>query len=307
LCHSHTGPWRVNAIVKKLPVVESLGCATAIASDKTGTLTQNEMTVRAVFCLAFPDKQFGFTGVGYDPSDGKLVILEEEAQQSTSQPASNPKPSRSQLAITSESAEMGALSALFYTASLCNNATLTQSLDSNVAEGTVGGTLCGQPTELALLCATHKADLVDPRAQYHRLQEVPFSSERKCMEVRARPFSGHHACLSGHHACPAFTKCLAEDPPSQKNLLSSPTRRPSFDGSLYFVKGMPEKVLGECKTFTLPDGSVQELVEEDRTRTLGASRRMAANGLRVLALAYGRSLDNLSFAGIVLEWRILHE
>mmetsp|Transcript_22516 Transcript_22516/g.62517 ORF Transcript_22516/g.62517 Transcript_22516/m.62517 type:complete len:1123 (-) Transcript_22516:1874-5242(-) len=270
---------RRNAIVKKLPVVESLGCVTAVASDKTGTLTQNEMTVRTVFCLAMPSHTFGFTGVGYDPSNGSLVHMEEDGP-ALKQPGSPRK-------VAPDSSEMQALSALFYTASLCNNATLTQSQETGKGKQS----LFGQPTELALLCATSKAGLVDPRPQYHRLQEIPFTSERKCMDVRARP-------IGGHHACSAFTKALL-DTTTQPATPTSAARRPSFDGSLYFVKGMPEKILGECKTYTSADGSLKTLVEDDRTLTLAQSRRMAATGLRVLALAYGKSLGDLTFAGIV--------
>jgi Ca2+-transporting ATPase len=62
---------------------------------------------------------------------------------------------------------------------------------------------------------------------------------------------------------------------------------------------MPEKVLGECQTYTGIDGKPVPLVEDDRVRVLQHSRRMAASGLRVLALSYGRSLDNLVFAGLV--------
>ncbi|KAL7566216.1 hypothetical protein ACA910_011286 [Epithemia clementina (nom. ined.)] len=269
-----------NAIVRKLPVVESLGCATAVASDKTGTLTQNEMTVRAAFCLAFPERQFGFTGVGYNPSQGKLINLEDYEEK-------GPSFDESAAAVTSDGAEREAISALFFTACLCNNATLTQSYDSKGGADTqVDYKLCGQPTELALLCAALKTGLHDPRSEYHRLQEIPFTSERKCMEVRARPFSGRHACV-------AFVKAASETPDA------SAARRPSFDGSLYFIKGMPEVVLGKCQTYALPDGSSRVLVEDDRTRTLAQSRRMAVSGLRVLALAYGQMLGNLTFAGIV--------
>ena len=267
---------RRNAIVRKLPVVESLGCATSVASDKTGTLTQNEMTVRTAFSLAFPERQFGFTGVGYDPVGGRLINLEDFEGHG------RPKDESSSI-IANDGPELEALSALFYTACLCNNATLKQ----QSMEVSPGSKLCGQPTELALLCASEKIGLEDPRSQYHRLQEIPFTSERKCMEVRARPFSDRHACS-------AFSTALLED----GNKGTSP-RRPSFDGSLYFVKGMPEKVLGKCQTFTSADGSAQTLVSEDRTRTLMQSRRMAASGLRVLAMAYGQTLENLTFAGIV--------
>jgi P-type Ca2+ transporter type 2C len=244
------------------------------------------VTVRAMYTLTFPTTKFGFTGVGYNPNDGNLISLTEN----------NIDGHR----IHSDHEAIPALSALLYTACLCNNATLVQSgLDSSMAEGHTGGALSGQPTELALLVAAEKAGLADPRPQYHRLQEVPFTSERKRMEVRARPVSGQHACdyFQQHPQLPLGTTATAAPPP---------------DGSLYFVKGMPEKVLGECYGYIATGGAsaygspgssspplLQPLDEEAMALALGQSRRMAASGLRVIALAYGPDLSRLTFAGLV--------
>lgn len=265
-----------NAIVKKLPVVESLGCATAVCSDKTGTLTQNEMTARATFTLAFPRKVFGFTGVGYDSSVGKLMVA----------PVGISPPTPRSLVSTSE--EYVAISALFNTACLCNNATVVDDLDSSMVEGHSGGAMSGQPTELALLVGASKANVADPRPQYHRIQEIPFSSERKRMEVRARP-------VSGIHACKAFDIAVN----NSKTTSSPQTRRKSLDGSMYFVKGMPESILSACLNHTGQDGSAVPLDEDKKSLVLNQSRRMAASGLRVLAMAYGTNLEQMAFAGVV--------
>lgn len=265
-----------NAIVKKLPVVESLGCATAVCTDKTGTLTQNEMTARAVYTLAHRQRKFGLTGVGYAAASGKMVMA---------------GPDGNSTVIDSTSAEFTALSALFYTACLCNNATVVTDIDSSLAEGHAGGALSGQPTELALLVASEKARVIDPRPQYHRLQEIPFSSERKRMEVRARP-------VSGTQCCDAFAKSMIMVQ-ENSNSRGIGGRRPSSDGSMYFVKGMPESLLFECTTFTGPDGAPRSLDKEGKELVMVNVRKMASNGLRVLAMAYGPSLDQLTFAGVV--------
>lgn len=280
---------RLNAIVKKLPAVESLGCATVVASDKTGTLTQNEMTARSVYVLAYPKTVFGFTGVGYEPTNGELVKEEDPFDP-------NPKtPKR----VSTRCPEFGPLSALFHVASLCNNATVVSSVDDSI-EGRTGGTLSGQPTELALLVASAKAGVPDPRPLYHRVQEIPFTSDRKRMEVRARP-------VSGTHPCDAFVQVAERDAKSRKSSLLSwtGTSTPSAshahpdDGCLYFVKGMPESVLGESVSYTAANGSVKKLTEDLKARVLNQSRTMAAIGLRVLAMAYGPSLDDMTFAGLV--------
>lgn len=265
-----------NAIVKKLPVVESLGCTTAICSDKTGTLTQNEMTARAAFTLAFPRRKFGFTGVGYETTSGKLMVAPETIDNSSAQ----------QVEDTSQ--EHLALSALLNTACLCNNATVIQSIETHLCEGNSGGAMSGQPTELALLVAAEKAGFADPRPQYHRVQEIPFSSERKRMEVRARP-------VGGIHCCKAFSIALEVESSTESPI----TKRKSMDGSMHFVKGMPEGVLGECISHVAPDGSAVPLTDELKTLVLSQSRRMAASGLRVLAMAYGTSPERLTFAGVI--------
>ena len=150
---------RRNAIVRRLPAVETLGSATVIATDKTGTLTRNEMAVRVVVTAS---GRFALGGAGYAPAG--------EVRQ---EGGTVGEPARLELSRALEAAERA------------NNAALER----------VDGrwTVHGDPTEGALLVAARKAGL-EERALDERLPrigEVPFSSERKLMstmhEDRAHP------------------------------------------------------------------------------------------------------------------------
>jgi Ca2+-transporting ATPase len=234
------------------------------------------MTARSVFTLAFPDVNFGLSGVGYDPDKGELVEISRSHDANT--------PLRT---ISETDKEFLALAALFQTACLCNNGTLNKTDTKTTASG--------QPTELALLVASEKSGVSDPRPLYHRTQEIPFTSDRKRMEVRARPVSGQHSCL-------AFTLAQEAKPVETSSIFgrrASNTASHNDGPAIYFVKGMPEAVLSECMTHVSRDGSPLLMSEDDRLDVLAQSRRMAASGLRVLAMAYGPRLQELTFAGII--------
>ncbi|GLI20364.1 Ca2+-transporting ATPase [Xanthobacter flavus] len=143
---------RNKAIVRRLAAVETLGSATVIASDKTGTLTRNEMTVRRVVTAS---GSVALTGTGYAP-DGALEFPDA--------PAARPA-----LAQEVERALIAAERA--------NNAILHEGADGFVVHG--------DPTEGALIVAARKAGLSAPAldARFARLGEVPFSSERKLMST----------------------------------------------------------------------------------------------------------------------------
>ncbi|CAM9236671.1 unnamed protein product, partial [Discosporangium mesarthrocarpum] len=157
-----------NAIVKRLPAVEALGCANVICVDKTGTLTQNQMTVKELFILS-EEEALAVTGVGY--SQNGEVTLCKRVLNSTSYPA---------------------VTRLLEAACLCNNAVLTQTAQdsghptSQDVPCVENGSIRGQPTEIALLVAAAKFGAVDHRSSQERVHEVAFSSERKRMEVRYR-------------------------------------------------------------------------------------------------------------------------
>ncbi len=140
------------AIVKKLPAVETLGSTTVIASDKTGTMTRNEMAVRSLITASGVVE---VTGTDYSP-EGSL-----------------------------ESPQDGDLSAehwneirrLLVAGTLVNNARLDKT------EG--GWKIQGDPTEAALLTVAHKGGILpaEMRSVYPRIAEVVFSSERKMMST----------------------------------------------------------------------------------------------------------------------------
>jgi Ca2+-transporting ATPase len=143
---------RRNVIVRRLRAVETLGSASVIASDKTGTLTKNEMTVREVVTAS---GRVLLSGVGYDPAgDARLD-------------AGGPVEGNVKLELDRTLAA----------ADLANNATLQE------REGR--WTVQGDPTEGALLVAARKAGLSDAtlEARFKRVSEVPFSSERKLMST----------------------------------------------------------------------------------------------------------------------------
>jgi len=141
---------RRNVIVRKLSAVETLGSTTEICTDKTGTLTRNEMTVRVVVTAS---GRTDLTGIGYEPvgearrGDGPLedgAALEEVRRTLTA-------------------------------AALANNASLQ--------EQDQGWTVLGDPTEGALIVAAHKVGRPAEAlaARFERVGEIPFSSERKLM------------------------------------------------------------------------------------------------------------------------------
>ena len=178
-----------HALIRKLPAVETLGSATVICTDKTGTLTKNEMTVTRLFA---GDQAFEVTGEGYEPvgeireNGSELKVLRSELCGSNP-PLENPE-LRTQNSAPTQSP---ALRELLTAAVLCNGATLRGE----------NGTwqVIGDPTEGALLVAAAKAALtIETLDQtYHFLGEVPFDPERKMMTIVRRTLDGPVAYVKG--------------------------------------------------------------------------------------------------------------
>ncbi|HUG47419.1 MAG TPA: HAD-IC family P-type ATPase [Candidatus Limnocylindria bacterium] len=225
-----------HVIIRRLPAVETLGSCTVIGSDKTGTLTQNRMTVQAIHAGG---REYQLTGGGYDAvgeflEDGRPVAVPEALED----------PLRLCLLV----------------GALCNDASLLRRNDEYEVHG--------DPTEIALLVAAAKAGLLKDEIdeRFRRQAEIPFESESRYAATFHRDEEG---------------------------------------GGRRFValKGAPEQVL-EMAPRDL-DGRALDV-----TALLERADQMAAQGLRVLAMAYrelpdaaeladpGAQLADLRFVGL---------
>ena len=208
-----------HALIRRLPAVETLGSATAICSDKTGTLTQNEMTAVQMYV----DRTLlTITGEGYRPEgrfldEGEPVGLEGYP----------------------------GMRLLLRAGLLCSDARL-EKVQNN---GSVQWRIAGDPTEGAFVVAAAKAGYwkEELSAEYPRLAEIPFDSERKRMTT------------------------FHPDP--------------RYGGYVAYMKGAPDIVLSLCDR-VLEDGVMRPLTEERRRNIAEENEALAANALRVLGVAF---------------------
>jgi P-type Ca2+ transporter type 2C len=201
-----------NALIRRLPAAETLGSVSVICSDKTGTLTKDEMTVRKVFTAG---EMLEVSGAGYEPAG---------AYSRNGSPV----------------APFPALAETLRAAVLASDAQLTR----DEAEGQ--WRIRGDPTEGALIVAAAKVGLQKPDldAAFPRIDEIPFSSEAKRVTTL--------------HETPA--------------------------GVVAYAKGAPEVILQTCVR-RLSSGGEAALEGGDRHALLATAQRMAADALRVLAVA----------------------
>jgi len=156
---------RRNAIVRKLVAVETLGSATVICSDKTGTLTLNQMTVEQLY---IDGRILEVSGEGYEPA-GKFTFNREDV---------NPSEERT-------------LDRLLKTATLCNDSTLTTNKNKH--------NIIGDPTEGALVVAAAKAGInrEELDKEFPRISEICFESEKQYMATLHRSNNRYLICVKG--------------------------------------------------------------------------------------------------------------
>lgn len=217
-----------NALIRKMPAVETLGCTTVICSDKTGTLTKGEMTVRKIFTGG---KLIEVTGAGYNPKGefkGSGIL--------------NPK-------------DYPPFELLLKCGLLCN--------DSSLEEKDGKWTIKGDPTEAALVVIAMKAGLpqVEMRLKHPRIEEIPFTSERKRMTTIHRMIDGKRGA---------------------------------------FMKGAPEVILERC-SYILDESGIRRLGEKERDDILKVNEEMAKEAMRVLGFAYRDCPDGTEYVEEQIE------
>lgn len=197
-----------NALVRRLSAVEALGSTDVICSDKTGTLTKGEMTVRSLFVAG---KVYGLTGSGYS-SQGDLMVGSKKAT-----------PDK----LVTRLLTIGAY---------CNNC----HLDNDQ--------ILGDPTEGSLLVSARKVGLDDVqlRETDKRVDELPFTSERKKMSVVVDLADGDY---------------------------------------LVATKGAVEKVLDSCTHILEPSGKTRKITDKDKSAVNDKNQDFASQALRVLGFA----------------------
>lgn len=216
-----------NAIVRRLPSVETLGSVNVVCSDKTGTLTVNHMTVTRMWSF------------GHDVPQEVAKVHRDSPNGATTQAVLR----------AANIVNNGRLNTHSHGGVTAASATVLANTGGDDDLANAKSRWAGQPTDVALLDLLDAFHEDDVRARIgERKHEMPFSSERKWMGVITEGQDGNDTA---------------------------------------YIKGALERVLGRCDTYTSDQGGEVVLDEKRRQEVDQAARKMAEEGLRVLAFASG--------------------
>ena len=247
-----------NALIRKLPAVETLGSVTTICSDKTGTLTQNKMVAESLFTANYAAQ---ISGTGYEPI-GEFAISRLAGDMLTSD-----------LSVY----QCSEIQLLLAASAICNDAYLQKTVFNNqgkrglsplpVSVGSSQWKIIGDPTEGALLTLAGKTNLWQSQFSnyFTRVAEIPFTPERKLMSAIA-----------------AIKSMDAEDSPeSMRTIASLLPDAPYF----LFCKGSPELMLERCDRIQI-EKQTSSITISQRSAVNLQNTLLATKGMRVLGFAY---------------------
>lgn len=242
-----------HAIVKKLSSVETLGSASVICSDKTGTLTRNEMTVQRVLTL---HDDLRITGTGYEPK-GELVVQHHEPSNKPNGGHDDNHSVANEVAGQTVPSEQAAQASAYMLAAgaIANDGKLND--DTSIV---------GDPTEVSLIVAARKIQADIWTRHFTRIAEIPFNSERKRMSV------------VGTLSMPD-----ADEYPSAH--LAPWSQAADGEQLVAFAKGAPDVLLQYCD-YVFDQGEVRALTRKDREHIISQVEQLSKEAYRTLGQAY---------------------
>ncbi len=262
---------RRNAIVRKLPAVETLGSTTIICSDKTGTLTKNEMTVRLIY-----DGQHTYevTGSGYEP---KGEILHEKLPAKTN--------------------ELRDLQYVSRIGLLCN--------ESNIYQEDGEYKVDGDPTEGALIVAAMKTGLnpVEERENYPEIAILPFESERGYMATLHKHADKKFIFVKGapERVLDMCTDCLTDAELKSKEILNV-CKNFAQEGLRVLAMGFKE-VLPDMEELTYQDvesgiiyAGLQGMMDPPRPEAIEAIEGCKQAGIRTIMITGDHAITAVAIA-----------